>query len=226
MKHYDSILNIRDDGTLLGKDIWAFNKLDGQNFCVSYIPKTKQFRNFGSRTQMVDETSDQFGDAVRYFKNSKIPKILSEIVSNNSGKRGIFTGISEITFFFEWYGEKSFAGKHEEGDDLKLSLIDVFLKKKGYLEPKKYYELFCLRDDLETPDLIYRGKLTKQFISDIWNNKVGEEDAQFPTVKEGVVCKNSSLLKGQRLPKTKFKTNWWITKLHSIYSEEECKLLE
>ena len=226
MKHYDSIPNIKDDGTLLGKDIWAFNKLDGQNFCVSYIPKTGEFRNFGSKTQMVDETSDQFGDAVKYFKSSNFPRVLPRIVKENSGKRGIFNGIQEITFFFEWYGENSFAGRHEEGDSLRLSLIDVFLKKKGYLEPGDFYKLFVEPRELDNPELIYHGKLTKDFIRDIWENRVGDSEAMFPEVKEGVVCKNTSLLKGQRLPKAKFKTKWWINKLHSTYPEEEWKKLE
>lgn len=114
MKHYDSIPRIQDDGTLLGCDIWAFNKLDGQNFCVNYSPKTKEFKNFGSRTVMVDETSDQFGDTVRYFKTSNIPDTLKEIIKQNSGKGKIFKGIDEITFYFEWYGEHSFAGRHDE----------------------------------------------------------------------------------------------------------------
>lgn len=226
LKHYDSIPRVQDDGTLLGEDVWAFNKLDGQNFCVNYSTKTKDFKNFGSRTVMVDETSDQFGDTVRFFKNSNLPLVLKEIIKNNSGKGKIFKGIEEITFYFEWYGENSFAGKHQNGDEMHLALIDVFLKKKGYIEPKDFFKIFCQDERIETPDLIYHGKLTKTFIKDIWNNKVGNANAQFPSVKEGVVCKNSHLLKGQRLPKVKFKTKWWIDKLHSIYSEEECKKLE
>ena len=226
MKHYDSIPRIQDDGTLLGCDIWAFNKLDGQNFCVNYSPKTKEFKNFGSRTVMVDETSDQFGDTVHYFKTSNIPDTLKEIIKQNSGKGKIFKGIDEITFYFEWYGEHSFAGRHDENDTMHLALIDVFLKKKGYIEPKDFYEIFGQNDNIETPELIYHGKLTKEFINDIWNNDVGNENAKYPSVKEGVVCRNSHLLKGQRMPKVKFKTKWWIDKLHSMYSEEECKKLE
>lgn len=226
MKHYDSIPRVQDDGTLFGEDIWAFNKLDGQNFCVNYSPKTKDFKNFGSRTVMVDETSEQFGDTVRFFKNSTIPEVLKDIIKNNSGKGGIFKGIEEITFFFEWYGENSFAGRHKDGDEMHLVLIDVFLKKKGYIEPRDYYNIFGKDERIETAELIYQGKLTQAFINDIWNNDVGNPNAQYPMVKEGVVCKNAHLLKGQRLPKVKFKTKWWIDKLHTIYSEEECKKLE
>ena len=46
MKHYDSIPRIQDDGMLMGEDVWAFNKLDGQNFCVKYNPKKMGFELF------------------------------------------------------------------------------------------------------------------------------------------------------------------------------------
>ena len=65
MKHYDSFENIKYDQMLLGEEVWAFNKLDGQNFCAKYSPKHKEFTMFGSKTQNVDETSEQFGDAVK-----------------------------------------------------------------------------------------------------------------------------------------------------------------
>lgn len=38
MKHYDSFENIKYDQLLLGEEIWASNKIDGQNFCAKYYP--------------------------------------------------------------------------------------------------------------------------------------------------------------------------------------------
>lgn len=66
----------------------------------------------------------------------------------------------------------------------------------------------------------------KEFIDSINNNDWTSENPQYPTVKEGVVCKRSTMLKGQRMPKVKIKTKWWIDKLHNNFSEEDCKLLE
>ena len=68
MKHYDSFENVKYDLSMIGEEIWASNKLDGQNFCAKYSPKLKEFSMFGSKTQNVDESSEQFGEAVRYFK--------------------------------------------------------------------------------------------------------------------------------------------------------------
>lgn len=226
MRHYDSINRIQDDGFLIGESVWAFNKLDGQNFAVKYNTRKKVFDSFGSRKRMVDETDEQFGDTVRYFKNSNIPETLSAIVKENSGKKGLFSGVDEITFYFEWVGEHSFAGRHEPSDELKLYLIDLFLKKKGYIEPKPYYEIFCENELIDTPELIYKGVLTNEFIKEIWENDWTKEGCKYPMVKEGVVCRASHLLKGQRMPKVKFKTKWWIDRLHELYTEEECKELE
>ena len=101
MKHYDSIDNIKYNTELLGEQVWAFNKLDGQNFCAKYSVKKKMFTNFGSRKCMVDESSEQFGDAVRYFKSHNYETILSNIVEQHRGKKDVFSGVDEITFFFE-----------------------------------------------------------------------------------------------------------------------------
>ena len=228
MKHYDSIDNIKYNTELIGEQVWAINKLDGQNFCAKYNGKTKQFTNdFGSRKCMVDETSDQFGDAVRYFKEHGYDKILDAIIAKHRDKKDVFTGVEEITFFFEWYGDHSFAGFHqdEDKDNMHLALIDVFLKKKGYIEPKTFVELFsdC---GIEIPELIYTGKLNNDFIKSIQENDWSEEGCQYPTVKEGVVIRRSTIMKGQRMPKVKVKTKWWLTELHNKFTEEECKLLE
>ncbi len=225
MKHYDSIPRIQDDGTLKGDIVWGFNKLDGQNFVAAYNCRKKTWGPFGSRTVTVDENSEQFGPVVKWFKNSNYPEILARIVKEHSGKKDVFTGVDEVTFVFEWYGYNSFAGKHQEGDEMKLALIDVFLKKKGYMEPREYYNLFK-DSDIEIPELIYAGPLNSDIVEKIQNNDWTQPGAELPTVKEGVVFKRSTLMKGQRRPSVKVKTKWWLEKLHSLYTEEECKELE
>lgn len=225
MKRYDSINNIKYDRSLIGEEVWAFNKLDGQNFGAKYSPKLKEFVGFTSRKCNVDETSEMFGKAVIYFKEH-YSEVLKPIIEENSKKNGVFKGIEEIMFFFEWYGENSFAGFHDENDELKLALIDVFLKKKGFIEPKTFYNLFYNKEKILVPEVIFRGKLTDEFINSINNNDYTKDECQYPNVKEGVVIKRSTQMKGQRLPMAKTKTKWWLNKLHDKFSEEECKLLE
>lgn len=225
MKHYDSIPRIQDDGTLKSETVWGFNKLDGQNFCVTYKPKHKIWGPYGSRTRTVDENDEQFGQTVKWFQDSNYKPILENLVANNRGKKQVLNGIDEMTFFFEWYGENSFAGRHQEGDEMHLALIDVFLKKKGYMEPKDYYQIFN-DHGVELPELVYTGPLSSEIIERVYENDWTQEGADFPNVKEGVVFKRSTMMKGQRRPSVKVKTKWWLNKLHSMYSEEECKILE
>ena len=225
MKHYDSIPRIQDDGTLKGDMVVGYNKLDGQNFCVTYNCRKKTWGPYGSRTVTVDENSEQFGDTVKFFNNSGYKEILEKIIKEHSGKKDVFTGIEEISFFFEWYGWNSFAGKHQDGDEMHLALIDVFLKKKGYIEPKDYE--MCFRNcGIELPDLIYSGPLNTEIVEKIQGNDWTQPDCWNSKVHEGVVFKRTTLLKGQRRPSVKVKTKWWLEKLHSMYSEEECKKLE
>ena len=225
MKHYDSIPRIQDDGSLRGDMVVGYNKLDGQNFCATYNCRKKTWGPYGSRTVTVDENSEQFGDTVKFFNNSGYKEILEGIVKEYSGKRDVFNGVDEVTFFFEWYGWNSFAGKHQEGDKMRLALIDVFLKKRGYIEPKDYE--MCFRGcGIELPGLVYSGPLDAEIIEKVQNNDCSQPGCWNPFVKEGVVFKRSTLLKGQRRPSVKVKTKWWLEKLHSMYSEEECKKLE
>lgn len=230
MKHYDSIPRIQDDGTLKGETVWGFNKLDGQNFCATFKPKANGFVSFGSRTVQVNENSDSpLAEAVSWFKINKIDEKLIKIIKDNWKKGDVFQGVEEITFFFEWYGPNSFAGKHDFWDsangEMRLALIDVFLKKKGYIEPKIYYKLF--KDSgIEIPELIYTGPLNAEIIEKIQNNDWTQDGCEFPNVKEGVVFKRSTLMKGQRRPSVKVKTKWWLDKLHATYSEDQWKDLE
>lgn len=215
MRHYPSFENIKYDKFLIGEEIIAENKLDGQNFCAQFNNKSKTFIAFGSKKLVVDETNEQFGRAVSYFKEN-YEDILIEIIKENSKKDMPFYKAEEIHFYFEYYGEKSFAGVHDVDDTLKLALIDVFVKKKGYLEPNIFYQLFDNKGII-LPEIIYKGILTNDFISSINNNDWTTPTCKYPSVKEGVVCKKTTLMKGQRLPMVKVKTNWWLNKLKEKY---------
>lgn len=225
MRHYDSINRLQDDGSLMGEMIWAFNKLDGQNFGVKYNPRTKKFGPYCSRKRLVDASDDQFGECVKFFENSCYREELARIVKENSGKKQLFTGAEEITFYFEWYGEHSFAGVHDPNDEMHLALIDVFIKKKGYIEPDPFIELFGNNDKIETPFTVYHGPLDQNFIRSV-KECLDYDEPLFPGVKEGVVCRRTTQLKGQRMPKVKIKTNWWINELHKRYTPDKWDELE
>ena len=43
MKHYDSFENIKYDKALIGEEVWAFEKLDGQNSVSNILLRLKNF---------------------------------------------------------------------------------------------------------------------------------------------------------------------------------------
>lgn len=215
MRFYESFFNINNDKELLNDYIFAFNKYDGQNFAVKYNAKSKNFDCFGSKKRLVNETDEQFGNVVKLFKE-KIAKELLLLIKKNTSKHKLFEGISEIMFYFEYVGEHSFCGKHKEYDDMHLILIDIFLKKKGYVEPLDFIN-FTNNSNIESAEVIYIGKLNKEFITSIQNNIWFDTNAKYPMVKEGVVCKRNHIKKGQRLPKVKIKTFWWLNEIKKYY---------
>ena len=217
MRYYESFFNINNDKELLGDMIYAFNKYDGQNFAVKYNPKNDEFMCFASRTHLVDETDEQFGNAVILFK-TKIENELKILIKKQKKKHGIFEGITEITFYFEYWGENSFCGMHDENDEMHLILIDIFCKKKGYIEPLDFCD-FTNGSNIESAEVIYVGKLNQEFINSIKNNVFLEENSKYPSVREGVVCKRTHIKKGQRLPKVKIKTDWWLNKVKENYPD-------
>lgn len=223
MRYYESFFNIKNDKELLGDIIYAFNKYDGQNFVVKYNVKSKKFDCFGSRKQLIDEKHEQFGNAVRLFKE-KIQEELLFLIKKNTGKHKLFEGISEIYFYFEYWGENSFCGMHQENDEMHLILIDIWLKKKGYVEPLDFID-FTNNSSIESAEVIYIGKLNKEFIEEIQKNEWMKDNCKFSSVKEGVVCKRSHKKKGQRLPKVKIKTEWWLKKVKERYPNNWEKLI-
>lgn len=83
---YNSISNIKYDKFLIGENVWAFNKLDGQNFGAVYNSKEKRFTSFTSRKHDVDENDEQFGKAVIYLR-THLEEELLRIIKDYSGKK-------------------------------------------------------------------------------------------------------------------------------------------
>lgn len=218
MRYYESFDSININKSLLGEQIFAFNKYDGQNFVAKFNVKKKVFDSFGSRKRLVDETDEQFGKAVVLFKE-KIEDKLIKLVALNKGKKGIFEGVKEIEFYFEYVGENSFCGMHDENDEMHLVLIDIWIYKKGYIEPQDFCKL-TNGLDIDVAEVIYQGPLNYDFIKSIEDNNWNIENCLYPNVKEGVVCKRTTKKKGQYLPKVKVKTNWWLEKVKERYPKD------
>lgn len=196
MREYQSINYFKHKYN--GRSIVAFYKYDGNNIRVEHR-KNKGFVKFGSRTKLIDETHTQFGEAVRMFK-SEYQHQLQEIINNNKK----LSTANELVFFFEYYGDHSFAGKHVEGDTMHLILIDMWNKKP--VDPEEFIELFF--NKVPIAGIVYRGILDDEFIK-----YVKSDTQQF---SEGVVCKGRNLI-------FKLKTDAWLNRCKSELGDARYK---
>jgi hypothetical protein len=197
MKTYPTIS--RD--IIKGKPFYCFDKLDGSNIRAEWDRK-KFFWKFGTRHRLLDETDQILGKSINLIK-SHYEKNLHDIFIKERQ--------TNVVCFFEFFGENSFAGNHNETDDHKVLLIDVSFYKKGILDPREFIKLFS---NVETANLLYNGNVNEPFILDVKNGSL--KDMTF----EGVVCK--SILSNKKPPVMfKIKNNAWIQKLKTFCNGNE-----
>lgn len=173
MIEYPSIIN---SSKAPRKSCIAFDKLDGSNFRAKYTP-SKGFSTFGTRTQLIDETTPYWNEMVKIFK-SNYSKPLEEAFKSNKE----FRDFREITVFGEFYGENSYAGLHlNEPHD--LCFFDILLghKQRKLLNPKKFLQF--TKDLIPVPKVVYEGNLNDDFIKRVRQDEFG--------LKEGVICKGT-----------------------------------
>ena len=184
----------------LGEEIWALDKKDGQNLRFEANFK-RGFYKFGSRTQIISDKDEQFGIGVNLFME-KYSEPLMNIFSNKWGKNKF----TNFTVFAELVGENSFAGKHDPNDELDVILFDVWIYKKGWIQPQKFIDEF---GHLGIPNLIYQGELDDRIIKDIQENKFN--------LKEGVIAKgvdkNDTFM-------MKIKTKSWLQRVKNELGEK------
>ena len=196
MTTYKSIQGINNLKNI-GKECYSFYKYDGSNLRWEWNKK-QGFHKYGSRNRVFSKNDKQFGEAIKLFEE-KYQEQLNKILFDNFKKE-------KVVLFTEYFGENSFAGIHKEKDKKELRLFDVHIVKKGILSPEEFLKYF---GELEfSAELLYKGKLTKEYIQKIRENK---------TLKEGVVCKG-----GERhnLWMTKIKTLNYLEKLKNNYKKE------
>jgi hypothetical protein len=181
-----------------GQKIWAFDKLDGSNFRAEWNNKSGWYK-FGSRTQLISNNDPNFGDAIDIFLN-KYGDDLTRIFKTK------YSTVINVTIFGEYFGNNSFAGRHDINDKKDIVLFDVNLYKKGFVPPQDFTNNF---GHLDIPKLIYKDEFNKDFVGMVKENKFN--------LKEGVICKG---IEGKNIWMTKIKTNEWLEKVKLLYGEK------
>jgi len=174
--------------------IYAFDKIDGSCIRAEWMAK-KGFWKFGTRRRLLD-TNEFLGKAIGLIRE-KYEKDLSKVFYDNKYGR--------VLCFFEFWGENSFAGQHEEDEDHTVTLIDVNPFKKGILPPKVFIDLF---GHLDIPNVVYQGRVTSSFVEKV---RAGTIEGM---TYEGVVCKG---MKKKLLIMFKLKSRKWIERVKGEY---------
>jgi len=173
MEPYPSISN---SSKAPRKHCVAFDKLDGSNFRAKWTQK-RGFDTFGTRTQLIDETTEFWGEMVTIFKEKYADKL-----NKFFRKEEEYRNLREVVVYGEFLGENSFAGRHEN-EPHDLVFFDVLMghKQRKFVDPMTFIKTF--QELMPIPSVVYVGNLNEEFIQDVRNNVYG--------LKEGVICKGT-----------------------------------
>lgn len=199
MKKYPSI------GTKIDYDVdvIGFDKLDGSNIRAFWTAAEKQFVSFGTRTLVLKPDHRFLGPAIELI-TTKYEAVLNEIFLEKKYK--------EVTAFFEYYGENSFAGRHVPEDEKKAVLIDLMIYKKGLVHPEDFVQDYL---HVGIPEILFRGKMDENIVLQI-------KEGTLPNMsEEGLVFKGRGGKKGKHPVTFKVKSNAWIERLKTLCGDDE-----
>lgn len=200
MKQYPSIEGRPPHGT----PFYIFDKLDGSNVRAEWTRK-RGFHKFGKRNGLLDPGYD-----VTPFL-SEAPGLIVDKYADALAVVAKKQRWDKVTFFFEFYGPNSFAGWHEP-EPHTVTLIDVAVDRKGFMEPKDFVKLF---GHLDIPTLIHHGNFTQDMAMAVANGTL--EGMTF----EGVVCKGAWNKKQGKPAAYKWKSLAWFKRLRERCGTDE-----
>lgn len=190
MKAYPTI----DTKFVFDHRLVVFDKLDGSNIRAEWSKK-KGFYKFGTRTRLLDEHDPILGSSKQLILD-KYSDSMGLVFRKQKWDRAVA--------FFEFWGEHSFAGSHEDEEHF-VTLIDVSPYKMGMLDPSSFLRMFY-EQSIDIPEVLHTGNLTSDLIDEVKDSTL--EGMTF----EGVVCKyQHPKLKTSSM--FKIKSRAWLAKL-------------
>lgn len=199
MKSYHSITK----EITFASEAWVFDKKDGSNIRASW-DKKKGFFQFGSRHKILNPETVHLGSAIELIKAQE-----AEFAKAFEKHK-----IKEATCFWEFLGENSLFGQHQD-EKKELFLFDISVDKKGLLYPPKFMEV---SEGLKTSPLLLKGEITPELIKTIQNRELANMSV------EGVIVKLNTGSPG--LPHMfKVKTHEWL-RLLKEYCKDDKALFE
>lgn len=202
MKEYPSIPKATQFKDFVG---YTFDKMDGQNIRVEFSKK-KGWTKFGSRHQLIDETSSQFKNVFPLFHET-MSDALAKLAKDNKW--------DTVIYFMEYWGSESLGGIHGVSDKMQLTLFDIAPHKQGILGPKQFLNLTS-KNYIYSATYLGNYNWTKGFIEKVYNGEISG------VTLEGVVGKAGD---GHSLIMAKAKTKKWLDLIKSRYTEQEAERL-
>jgi len=185
----------------------AFEKYDGTNLHWVWEPELDWYA-FGTRRNRFDLDKTGIAEFTQAHPElAQDPTLFQDQFA--APLRALFAtkpeyGAFEVTVFTEFLGSESFAGRHTAADDKRLILFDVALRSQ-LIGPEQFLQDF---GHLPVARVIYRGRFTGQFTSDVRAGKFH--------VTEGVVCKGGT---GPDLWMAKIKTDAYLARLKAAFAD-------
>ena len=181
----------------LGRPCIAFEKYDGSNLFFKWTVQN-DWHEFGTRRHVLTPDHEYLGAAHGLFMDKYADEI-TRIMRRHKEYRNL----KELLVFCEFFGPKSFAGRHARKDEKDLKLFDIRLPESGFLPPAAFKEHF---GELDIARIIFESELTLDFLRDVF---LGKYD-----VSEGIVAKGTLEERGEnRVWMGKFKTCAYLEKL-------------
>lgn len=198
MKTYPSIQHWRRAPR--GHDAYVFHKYDGSNLRAEINLKSGEIK-CGSRRMIIGENTTLLGAAVPQLKRLT-KEVVAAIMADKKLKKEV-RGAKHLTLFYEWWGPNSFAGAHPDPlAAMRLTLIDVWIHKRGFLLPKLFLKLI---EGKEWGPTFYGIRKVNQTLK--------EEVAGW--IEEGVICK-WAVKKPHKVEALKIKSKHWIDRLKTV----------
>lgn len=192
MKHYPSIRQSRKSF-----QAYVFDKLDGSNLRFSWDSKQGWYE-YATRTRTLPVDHKLYKIGYEYFANVYADSLVA-VAKKQGWKR--------LDAFCEFYGDNSFAGRHDLTEQQKVTLIDLAPNTRGFLKPAEFLDL-C--SNLPLPKFLGEVEWNEEYAEAVRKGSV--EGISF----ERVVAKSTTK---QRMAKAK--TQAWIDRVIKEFGQEE-----
>lgn len=204
MKDYPSIPQSIGQKFVEIPNAYVFDKLDGSSMRSEWAKKRGWYKH-GKRSGLVDDSNPHL---------AKVPDLFMQLLAEPLTRVAIDNHWQNLVVFYEFWGPKSFAGRHEDEPVYNLTVFDAAADKRGILGPEEFLKLF--KFPCPTARLLGRFNWTRGFVQEVYDGKI--EGITF----EGVVGKLGTR---HDIVRAKAKTKAWLDKVKALYGAQADRII-